>query len=207
MPPPTTEQLIEVADIRENVVVLKNNSLRLIVEVSSINFELRSEDEQLAIVQNFQQFLNSIDFPLQIVIQSRKFDIKEYIKYAQAATEGITNELLSVQAAEYMKYIRELSELANIMSKKFYIVVPFYVSEAPTREGGGIVGGLFKKAPKGGPVITDEQFATYRNQLQQRAELIFDGLVGMGLKTRFLEAEELKGLFFSLYNPGQKTVT
>ena len=115
--------------------MLKDGSMRAIIEVSAINFELRSEDEQIAIIQNFQKFVNSLDFPLHICIVSRQLYIENYLKLAGEASGEIDNELLRIQATEYMKFIKELSSLTNIMSKKFYIVVPFYVFEAPTKTG------------------------------------------------------------------------
>src|SRR3990167_4720564 len=99
----STKQLVAIADIIENVVILKNGSLRTLIEVSSINFELRSEGEQVAILQNFQRFLNSTDFPLQIVVNSRKLDIEDYVKLIDKSTESLTSELLKIQAAEYSK--------------------------------------------------------------------------------------------------------
>jgi hypothetical protein len=206
MPNQSTKQLIEIKDIRDNVVVLKNGSMRMVLDVSSINFELRSEEEQGAILQNFQQFLNSIDFPLQIIINSRKFDIAEYLRFTQETTANLTNELLKIQAAEYMKYIKELSELANIMSKKFYIVISFYVSEVKSGSSGGLLNIFQKsKSPSSASGFSDEQFANYQVQLKQRADLVFDGLVGLGLKTRVLDQNELINLFSSLYNPGTQT--
>ncbi|PIR41933.1 MAG: hypothetical protein COV30_00935 [Candidatus Yanofskybacteria bacterium CG10_big_fil_rev_8_21_14_0_10_37_15] len=201
----STKQLVEISDIVDNVVILKNGSLRTVLEVSSINFELRSDEEQVAILQNFQRFLNSIDFPLQIVMNSRKLDIENYIKIIDQAAETLTNELLKVQADEYSKFITELADLSNIMSKKFYIVVPFYVFESPSKVG--VVASL-KSIFKPSSVtnqLTPEQFETYKNQILQRVELIFDGLVGLGLKTRILENEELINLFYGLYNPDLKT--
>ncbi|HYU65028.1 MAG TPA: hypothetical protein VEK36_02070 [Candidatus Paceibacterota bacterium] len=200
----TTKQLIEIAEIRDSVIVLKNGSLRMILEISAINFELRSEEEQTAILQNFQRFLNSIDFPLQMAINSRKFDLAEYVKTIQDASAQLTNELLKIQAQEYIKFIQELSELANIMSKRFYIVLPFYILETPS--GKGILDSIKNvfKSKKPTPIAMDK-LETYKNQLLQRAELVFDGLVGMGLKTRILEGQELINLFYGLYNPSVKT--
>ena len=201
----STKQLVDIADIIENIVILKNGSLRAVIEVSSINFELRSEGEQIAILQNFQRFLNSTDFPLQIVVNSRKLDIEDYVKLIDKSLESLTSELLKIQAAEYSKFIKELADLSNIMSKKFYIVVPFYVFEAPSKAGiTESIKSIFKPSTIA-KQLTPEQLSTYKNQLLQRVELVFDGLVGLGLKTRLLEGPELMNLYYGLYNPGIKT--
>lgn len=201
---PSTQQLVSISEIRDNVVLLKDGSMRAVIEVSAINFELRSEDEQIAITQNFQKFVNSIDFPLHISIISRRLYIDNYLKLAAEAAGEIDNELLRIQASEYMKFIKELSSLTNIMSKKFYIVVPFYVFESPTKTG--IMQSIRSTVSPGGTMnaVSDEKFQIYKNQLMQRAELIFGGLIGMGLKTRVLERDELVQTFYNLYNPSTK---
>ncbi len=179
--------------------------MRVIIEVSAINFELRSEDEQIAIIQNFQKFINSLDFPLQISLISRRLYIDNYLNLANEATGQLDNELLRIQASEYIKFIKELSSLTNIMSKKFYIIVPFYVFETPLKTGifqsikGAINPGSATKK------LSDEKFSVYRNQLMQRAELVFGGLVGLGLRTRTLGRDELVDIFYNLYNPPTRT--
>jgi len=200
----STKNLVDIADIVDNIVILKNGSLRTVIEVSSINFELRSEGEQVATLQNFQRFLNSTDFPLQIVVNSRRLDIEDYIKLIETTAESLTSELLKIQAAEYSKFIKELAELSNIMSKKFYIVVPFYVFEAPSKAGlTASLKSIFKPSSVA-KQIKPEQLETYKNQLMQRVALVFDGLIGLGLKTRLLEGPELMNLYYGLYNPGVK---
>src|SRR3989344_3473088 len=200
----STQNLVSIQEIRDSVLILKDGSMRSIIEVSAINFELRSEDEQIAITQNFQKFINSIDFSLQICIISRRLYIDDYLKLANEAMGQLDNELLRIQASEYMKFIKELSALTNIMSKKFYIVVPFYIFEAPTKTG------LFTSiksafgATTSTQEISEEKFELYRNQLMQRAELVFGGLVGLGLRTRLLERDELVNTFYDLYNPTAK---
>lgn len=199
----STEQLVPVADVREGIVILKNGSLRMVLEVSAINFELRSADEQVAILQVFQRFLNSTDFPLQIVVSSRELNIDNHLKTIDQIVESTENELLKIQASEYSRFIKELSSLSNIMSKKFYVVVPFYIFEKP--EAAGLAQSLKsvfnpKVVPK---ELTEEQFNTYKNQLLQRAELVYSSLVGLGLTTRPLENDELKNLYYQLYNPGK----
>ena len=185
--------------------MLKDGSMRAIIEVSAINFELRSEDEQIGIIQNFQKFINSMDFPLHISIISRRLYIDNYLKLTAEATGQLDNELLRIQAVEYMKFIKELSSLTNIMSKKFYIVVPFYIFEAPSKTG--ILQSIKSTVSPASSArqLTDEQFSVYKNQLMQRSELIFGGLVGLGLRTRLLERDELVQIFYGLYNPAANT--
>ena len=202
---PSTQNLVSIHEIRDSILILKDSSMRAIIEVSAINFELRSEDEQTAITQNFQRFINSIDFPLQICIVSRRLYIDNYLKLAAEASGQLDNELLRIQASEYMKFIKELSSLTNIMSKKFYIVVPYYIFESPTKSGlGSSIKSIFGSATTT-QEISEEKFATYKNQLMQRSELIFGGLVGLGLRTRLLERDELVKMFYDLYNPVTRT--
>lgn len=197
----STTSLVQIQDLRDGVVLLKDGSIRGIVQVSAINFELRSSDEQSAILQQFAGFLNSIDFPLQIVVQSRRFDISAYLATVQQASEQLTNELLKVQAQEYIRFVGELSELSNIMSKNFYVILPLSIT--PISESKGFFGGIkdmFKKAPATQD-LPPERLATYKTQLQQRADLIIGGLSGMGLQGHMLNQDELIRLFGELYNP------
>lgn len=201
---PSTQQLVAISDVRDNVILLKDGSMRAIIEISAINFELRSEDEQIAIIQNFQNFINSLDFPLQISILSRRLYIDDYLKFVSEATSQLDNELLRIQANEYMGFIKELSSLTNIMSKKFYVSVPFYIFETPTKTG--FIQSFKNALGSGAPIqgLDEEKFSVYKNQLMQRVELIFGGLVGLGLKIRQLEKEELTQMFYGLYNPTTK---
>ena len=195
--------MVPIADIKDGVVILRNGSLRMVLGVSAINFELRSGNEQVAILQGFQRFLNSVDFALQIVISSREMDIANYLKTIGEVTDSAPNELLRIQALEYSRFIKELSSLSNIMSKKFYVVVPFYIYEKPKATGlAQSLKGMFssKVVPK---ELTEDQFNTYRSQLVQRAELVYGGLVGLGLRVNQLEDEELKNLYYKLFNPGK----
>lgn len=203
MPPPSTTELVPIADIGSGIMTLKDGTLRAIVRISAINFDLRSTDEQNAIIQQFQGFLNSLDFPFQVVIQSRRFDVSGYIALVQAAAEKQTNELLKVQANEYARFVGELSELANIMSKQFYVILPFTVQlPKEQKQSGGFLQSLLgkKKAPAASS-LPPEQLAIAKTQMMQRADLIIGGLSGMGLKGAVLTDEELKTLLRDLYNP------
>ncbi len=200
---PSTDKLVQFSQIADSVIVLKDGSLRSIVEITAINFELRSSDEQSAILQQFEAFLNAIDFPFQIVVQSRRFDISAYVAGIEQASTTITSDLLKVQAQEYARFVRELSGLANIMSKRFYVVIPFHAAPSETGKKGGFLSGLFGKKPAALPTagMTPEQLANWQAQLTQRAELVLGGLSGMGLKGHILRQDELVRLFTDLYNP------
>ena len=199
----STKDFVQIADIRDTVVILKDGSLRSIVETGSMNFELKSTDEQIAIIQNFQNFLNSIDFSVQILVSSRKLDINPYLKSLEELTANLKNELLKIQAAEYTRFIKGLAELANIMAKKFYIVVSFYPMEVITPTKKGFLG-AFKSVVSPSKFIktlSDEELENYKIQLNQRIEVIIEGLSGLGIETRILAGDELKNLFYSYYNP------
>lgn len=202
---PTTTQIVPLKDIQEHMVFLKDGSLRAVLDVSAINFELRSSDEQVALTQNFQSFLNGIDFRLQILVQSRKYDIEEYIGHIQEQTNALENDMLKVQAEEYIRYVRELSDLANIMKKRFLVVIPVEVFS--TRKAASIfadVKGMFSKkkgAKKKDEGPSEDELQAWRVQLAQRADLVMAGLSGMGLTARLLEQQDLMDLFTQLYNP------
>ncbi|MDO8495555.1 MAG: hypothetical protein Q7S32_03490 [bacterium] len=198
-----TKQFVDIHDIKEDVIILKNGSLRMIVEVGSINFDLKSSDEQIAIVDGFKNFLNSLDFPLQIVIHSRKLNIEDYLSRTSQTVENIGNELLRIQGVEYVKFVRGLVELSNVMSKRFYVVIPFYILET-TESKKSVWESIkltFGSSKNKVALLQDKEFEIYKAQIQQRAELIFDGLQGMGIGARFLTTEELVNMFSKLYNP------
>lgn len=133
----STHQLIDVQDIKENIAILKSGGLRMVLMVSSINFALKSPDEQQAVINRFQDFINSLDYTVQIVMQSRQLDISEYMSFLKDQAEKQTNELLKIQTTEYAGFIEELIKLSNIMSKYFYVVVPLGVAMIDLTSGGG----------------------------------------------------------------------
>lgn len=199
-----TKQLVEVASIHEDLVLLKNGSLRMLIEVGALNFELKSTDEQTAIIKGFQDFLNSIDFPLQIVIHSRRLSIKKYLTDLSGMVEKLDNELLKIQGQEYIKFVSGLTDLGNIMSKKFYIVVPYYALALGDVKKGifstfkGLFGGENKPATT---VINEGELANHRSKIMQRVDVILDGLSGMGIRGEILGSAALNDLFYSVYNP------
>lgn len=197
---PSTQRYLDIQEIREDVVVLKNGSLRSVLLVSSINFDLKSEEEQTAVIQSYTQFLNALDFPLQIVIQSRKFDIDDYLERLKTIEKQQQNELLKLQTSSYRQYIAELVELADLMSKRFYAIIPFSPLE---RKNTSFVT-KFKEviAPSATIHLQQEQFENYKRELFKRVDYVIDGLSSVaGLKSVVLDTQGLIELYYNTYNP------
>jgi len=192
----STQQFLEIDQLREGVVVLRNKSMRGVVMVSSLNFALKSEDEQGAIIYQFQNFLNSLDFPLEVVIQSRKLNVTGYLDKLKALEEKQENELLRTQTSEYRQFITDLITGGSIMTKTFFVVVPFTLIEIPGQEA--VKGLLGKKTPPG---LSEEQFQRCKSQLWQRMEFVALGLRRCGLQCVPLNTSELVELFWSIYHP------
>ena len=188
----STQQFLEIDQIKEGVVVLKNKALRAVLMVSSLNFALKSEEEQEATIYQFQNFLNSLDFSLEIIIQSRKVNITGYLEKLKEMEARQKNELLKFQTMEYRNFIQKLIAGGNILSKNFFIVIPFTLIEIP-----GI------KTSKTDSSIIEEKFQRAKAQLWQRTEFVTMGLRRCGLQCTSLNTSELIELFWSLYHPEQ----
>ncbi len=202
MPQASTQQFLEIDQIKEGVVILRNKSLRGIVMVSSQNFALKSDEEQQATIYQFQNFLNSLDFPLEIVVQSRVLNITGYLDKLKELERKQENELLKVQTAEYQKFINDLISGGQILAKNFFVVVPFTLIELPGMKGGG----LFKKPGNEETPQTEDQFQRAKSQLWQRMEFVALGLRRCGLQCIPLNTSELIELFWSLYHPEEAEV-
>ncbi|KPJ56469.1 hypothetical protein AMJ49_04800 [Parcubacteria bacterium DG_74_2] len=198
----STQEFLEIDQIREGVVVLKNKGLRGALMVSSLNFALKSEEEQNAILYQFQSFLNSLDFSCQIIIQSRKLNITGYLDKLEMLEKKQKNELLKTQTAEYREFIKSLLKEETIMTKSFYVIIPFSLFETETVEA---TKGLFKKQ-KTPNVLTEEQFQRCKAQLWQRIEFTVMGLRRCGLKAIPLTTLELIEVFWTLYHPEEAEV-
>ena len=199
-----TQDFVEIDEIRDGVVVLANKSLRGVLMASSINFALKSTEEQDAIVLQYQNFLNGLDFSAQFFVQSRKLNIDPYLETLRERQKAEFNELLQIQIAEYIEFVKTFVESTSIVSKNFYVVVPF--TPITIYKKGGIKSSfdsLFKKS--GAPTIAldNEHFQEYKTQLYQRMETVRQGLIRTGVRVVPLDTEELVELFFGLYNPGE----
>jgi hypothetical protein len=201
-PATSTQTYLKISEIRDDTLVLKNGGIRAILKVSSINFNLKSEDEQNAIIYSYQGFLNTIEFPIQIVVRSKKLDIDEYLDKLKKIGEKQTNSLLQRQTFEYVEYIAKLVEYADIMEKEFYTVVPLdpYRSEKQN-----FIQKFFQNVNAKDSYDTikrrHEEFETLKKSLNQRVNTVKTGLENCGLKVSQLTTRELIELFYNIYNP------
>ena len=188
----TTQDFLEFDQIREGIVILKNKGLRVILMVSSLNFALKSTETQNAIMYQYQNFLNSLDFSLQILVHSRRLNMTGYFDKLEDIEQAEENELLKLQIAEYRKFTENLIKGGSIMQKTFYVIVPFSFLETKGKKGRE----RFLKI-----TLTEEKFKRARTQLMQRVAFVILGLRGCGLQAAPLSSVELIELFWSLHHP------
>ena len=200
----STQDFLDFEEIREGTIVLKNRAIRGVLLVSSTNFALKSEEEQDATIYQFQSFLNSLDFSLQVVIQSRRLNITGYLDRLRGLEEEQTNELLRQQTGAYRKFVESLIAGGSILAKNFFVVVPFTLLEA--LPGGEASPNILKMKPKFVGKLTDEEFDRMKTQLWQRMEFTALGLRRMGLHVAPLSSEELVELLWTWYHPDEAEV-
>lgn len=191
MPITSTQQFLDIDQIKDGIVILKNKALRGILMVSSINFALKADDEQTAIVYQFQNFLNSLDFSLEIFVQSRQLNITGYLDKLKELEIRQTNDLLRMQTSEYRKFIGELITSGSIMNKTFYVIVPFTLLNLPN----------LPKSKDATKAASEEQFQRAKSQLWQRMEFVALGLRRCGLQCVPLNSLEIIEFLWSLYHP------
>ncbi len=198
----SSQTFLEFTEIREGVVVLKNGDLRAVLMASGINFALKSEEEQNAIIYAYQDFLNSLDFPVEIIVQSRRVEIDEYIDRLRKREEEEVNDLLKMQTKEYVSFISSLVSHINIMTKFFFVVVPLGAGgvKPPVTS---LLKETFNLSKEKTKVLTHETFLELHGQLMQRIEYIASGLIRIGVNARMLSTEEVLELYWRLYNPDE----
>jgi len=200
----STQDFLGFQEIREGTIVLPNRAIRGVLLVSSTNFSLKSPEEQDALIFQFQGFLNSLDFSLQIIIQSRKLNITGYLDRLKALEEEQTNELLKLQTTAYREFIEKMVAGGSILTKNFFVVVPFTLLEALPE--GETRTSILKTKPKIVGKLSDEDFERMKNQLWQRMEFVALGLRRMGLHVAPLSTEELVELLWTWYHPEEAEV-
>lgn len=193
-----TQQFVPIEHIRDGIVTLKNGELRAVLITSSLNLSLKSSDEQQAIIMQFQSLLNGLEFPVQLFIQSRRLNIKPYMNLLESRSGEVEEDLLKIQIKEYMGFIKKFTDETNIMTKHFFVVIPYL----PPGAAAGGTGGLLSF---GGNKQEDTiGFETARTQLEQRVASVTQGLTRFGLRAQKLGTEEVVELFYKLFNPGEQ---
>ncbi len=198
-----SQKFVPIKEVRDGVAVMEDGSLKMVLMTSSVNMSLKSPDEQQSILIQFQNFLNSLDFSVQIYIQSRRYDVRPYVALLERREKEQVNDLSKVQIREYIRFIKTFTEQTNIMSKNFFIVVPYTPSIIATNTGvlGDVLGTKKKQFPEGKK--GEDEFEVNRSQLEQRAYIVQQGLVRTGIRTSPLGTEELIELFYRIFNPGE----
>jgi len=198
----TTQDFVPIREVRDGVVVLKDGGLRMLLMASSLNFALKSQDEQSAILLQFQNFLNSLEFSIQIFVQSRELDIRPYIALLEERHKAQTTDLMKIQVREYIEFVKAFTEEAHIMSKSFFIVVPYTPSAISVKSG--LLGGMLGTSR--GKTTREEKSAAFeeqRTQLEQRVSVVEQGLTRSGIRTIPLGTEEVIELYYKIFNPGE----
>ncbi|MCX6786430.1 MAG: hypothetical protein NTU85_01245 [Candidatus Kaiserbacteria bacterium] len=194
-----TQQFVPIKEIRNGVIVLKDGGYRGILICSSINFGLKSADEQHAIILGFQNFLNTLDFSIQIVVNSRKMDLRPYLALLEEKAPEQKTELLRIQLREYIEFVRSFADQANIMTKSFYVVVPY----APRASAAHAMSFLQRGNASVKHAAAETSFGEDRVQLEQRLSLVVGGLAGTGVRAVPLGTEEVIELLYRSFNPGE----
>lgn len=193
----STQKYLDILVIKEGIIILKDGGLRSILKVSSLNFALKSEEEQSGLINQYQGFLNALKFDIQIVMQSRRLDLYNYMRYLKEVAQQQTNEMVKIQTEDYINYIERLLTKANIMDKRFYVVIPFFPTGVQQK-------GWIDKILGGSKTtiqFSAEQFKSHKEQLLERANIVTQGLGGMGLKVTPLATQEIIELLYGIYNP------
>ncbi len=202
-----SQDFIPIKDIRNGILVLNNGDLRMMLMTSSLNFGLKSSDEQAAIIMQFQNFLNSLEFPVQIFIQSKRLDIHPYIKMLEEREKVQLVDAMKIQVHEYIGFIKEFTGHTNIMTKNFFIIVPYAGGGNFGAAGAGLLGGILPGGKKSGPKKPTEaelrSFEESRVQLEQRVSIVEQGLGRCDIRTTRLGTEEITELFYKKFNPGE----
>jgi type IV secretory pathway VirB4 component len=197
------QQFVPIKEVRDGIMVMKDGTLAMAVLVSSVNLSLKSADEQQATLMQFQNFLNTLDFPIQIVIQSRRYDIRPYILTLQNRLKEQVEPLLQVQTREYIQFIQSFTDQVNIMRKNFFVVVPYIPPILSQQKGLAKVFSFFNKATPGAADIS--AFEEQRTQLEERVSVVEQGLTRVGLRVAQLGTEEVIELLYKTFNPGEST--
>ena len=206
----STQNTLQIAEIRDGIVIMNDGSFRSVVMVKSINFDLMSPQEQEAVEYSYQGFLNSLYFPVQIFLRSQRVDLQPYIEKLDKIRTEHDNMLLALLMEDYITYIDQLSQQTNIMDKKFYVVVPFFpvvdVQKALTQSKNFLSGisGIFNSKEKH-VTVNEADLEKAKTELRNRVQSVLSGLMQCGVQGLPLDTQELIELYYDTYNPDTAT--
>ncbi len=207
VPGKPTQDFVPIRDVRNGIIILNNGDLRMMLMTSSLNFGLKSAEEQAAIIVQFQNFLNSLEYPIQIFIQSKRLDTRPYLKMLEEREKVQLIDAMKIQVHEYIAFIRDFTSRTNIMSKNFFIVVPYAGGvKLAAKGGGGPLAGLFGGGKGKSKKPTEEEersFEEAKVQLEQRVSIVEQGLSRCDIRTTRLGTEEITEMFYKKFNPGE----
>lgn len=202
--PASTQNSLEIAELREGMVVMRDGSFRAVVACKSINFDLMSSREREGVEYSYQSFLNSLTFPIQILVRSQRVDIEPYLNRLADIQRGQDNMLLSDLMEDYINFIDNLSRSANIMDKSFFVVIPYYPTgdmNSLKDSAKGFFGKIFAKPTAQITKIDSATWDKARDEIKKRVDGITGGLYQMGIKSVQLNTKELGELYYNSYNP------
>jgi hypothetical protein len=197
-----TQDFVSIRDIKDNVVIQKDGQMRMVLLASSINFALKSVDEQKGILLQFQSFLNTLDFDLQIYIQSRRLNIEPYLELLKSLDGKQDNDLMRIQIREYIEFIKTFTKDIDVMSKNFFVVIPYSPTKVDFSKG---LTDLFSPKANSQKTPNETQFEEHRIQLEQRVGMVTAGLARVGVRTITLQKDDLVELYYHMYNPADLT--
>lgn len=202
--PSSTQNTLQFSEMRDGMVIMMDGSFRAVVACRSINFDLMSERERESVEYSYQNFLNSLNFPIQILIRSQKVDIEPYIEKLISIRRSQDNMLLGVLMEDYINFIDALADEANIMEKSFYIVIPYFPEGDVSNlinQGKGFFSKLFSSQQNKVTKIDTATYQKAKDEIKNRVDSVIAGLFQIGVQSGQLDTKALSELYYNYYNP------
>lgn len=195
------QNFVPIKDIKDGIIYMDDGRIKVLLSVSSLNLSLKSEDEQNAIIGQFQGFLNTLDFPVQIHAESRRVDIRPYLDMLEERGDQVQDELMKNQIREYRQFVKIFSEKTNVMNKRFFVIIDYVIGASGNTNS---MSALLPFGKKKEEAVNQFEIDSWKTQLEQRISIVAGGLAGTGLQVTMLGTEELIELFYKIYNPSQE---
>ena len=202
--PNTAQNMLLLSELRDNMVIMSDGSFRAVITCKSINFDLMSSSEREGVEYAYQSFLNSLTFPVQILIRSQRVDIAPYLDRLETIRKGLDNMLLGVLMDNYIDFMDRLAAEANIMDKSFFVIVPYYPAgdlNSAVNSSKNLFSALFKPQQQATTRINEDVYTKAKDELQNRVNTVLSGLFQMGVRSVQLNTKELGELYYNFYNP------